>query len=88
MHRLAREPNAEVDLACDCTCLDTFALRTQVLDVFHSVIDVFFFSIFNFCERRKKIIFDTREIRYNFFFYNNEAESSLYIYVEFYFSRV
>ena len=57
-----------------------------MLDAFYSVFDVFF--IFDFCERKKKIVFHTRELKYKIVFYKLKTQSSLHMYAKFYSSRI
>ena len=65
VHRPAREPKQEPDLARDCTCLNAFALMyTSVRRISFSLWR-FFFN-FRFLWKEKKFVFRTRELKYNF----------------------
>ena len=74
-------------LARDCTYRNAFALMYISVRRMSFTFPILF-SIFNFCERRKKFVFRTCVLKYNFFFYKVKAESSLHICVKFSFSHV
>ena len=81
VHRSAHEPNAALDLARDCTRMNAFLVRAQVLNAFHFALQLFF------CKRRENSFSILANSNTNFFFTNSKLRVH-YTRIKFYFSRV
>ena len=73
VHWPVREPNAALDLARHCTCLNAFALTSTSVKCISFRFWRFFFY-FWFSWKEKKFVFHTRELKYNFFFTNSKVK--------------